>query len=296
MSVRSSQFLAYSVLALAGLMARPAAAQDSDSDGPEAKGDKKDVEDEAPPPKKKKSKKDESTPPESGESSAAEEPGQTYYFVGARYRGIIIPKFMMNLFGDGGRALYIHSFGPEFGIRKDGFEYNLGLWYAAYTMDKTPFKASSDGVEAWEIVWSDLKVIFLTADFLWSHELSPEFAINYGLGAGLGFVFGELHRNQAYPPYANADPYHFSTCVGPGNPNVYAPNGAPYCDSNPDHNHYGNYTESSWANGGSKPIVFPWLALQTGLRYKPHRNFASRLDVGFGTSGFFLGVGLDYGI
>jgi hypothetical protein len=42
--------------------------------------------------------------------------------------------------------------------------------------------------------------------------------------------------------------------------------------------------------------VFPWLALQTGIRYKPHRNFAARLDLGVGTSGFFFGLGADYGL
>jgi len=70
--------------------------------------------------------------------------------------------------------------------------------------------------------------------------------------------------------------------------------GTNYCDMSNDH--YGDYTEKSWTDGGSKPILFPWFVLQTGLRYKPHRNFAGRLDLGFGTSGFFLGLGLDYGI
>jgi hypothetical protein len=42
--------------------------------------------------------------------------------------------------------------------------------------------------------------------------------------------------------------------------------------------------------------LFPWFVLQTGLRYKPHRNFAMRFDAGFGTSGFFLGLGADYGL
>ena len=298
MSGQSSSFLALSVLALAGSMAWPAAAQDSESEEATAtEGEKKDVEDEAPPPKKK-GKEEETTPPEtaSGESSAVEEPGRTYYFVGARYRGIIIPKFMMNFFGEGGRTVYVNGFGPEVGIRKDGFEYNLSIWYAPYSMVKTPFKASNDEIDAWEIVWSSVKVIYLTSDFLWSHEFSPEFALNYGLGAGIGFVFGDLHRNQAYPPYAGADPYRWSTCRGPRDPAIVATNNNFYCDAIPDHNHYGDYTEPSWANGGSKPIIFPWLALQTGLRFKPHRNFVARLDLGLGTSGFFFGLGLDYGI
>jgi hypothetical protein len=182
----------------------------------------------------------------------------------------------------------VHGFGPEFGIRKDGFEYNFSIWYAAYSMKDTPFKASSDGVDAWEIVKSEIKVIYLTADFLWSHDFAPEFALNYGLGAGFGFVFGDLHRNQAYPPDgAEGDEYKWQKCVSPGVPH-------PYCGD--DNSHYGDYTEPSWADGGSKPIIFPWLVFQTGFRYKPHRNFVARLDAGFGTSGFFFGIGADYGL
>jgi hypothetical protein len=221
-------------------------------------------------------------------SSPVENPGETYRFIGLRYRGIIVPKFMMNLFGDGGRTVYVHGFGPEFAIRKDGFEYIFSLWYAAYSMKDTPFKASSDGEDAWEIVNSEIKVLYLTADFLWSHDFSPEFALNYGLGAGFGIVFGDLHRNQAFPPSGTpGDPYTYVKCPGP----IQGDN---YCGT--DNEHYGNYTEPSWADGGSKPIIFPWLVFQTGFRYKPHRNVVARLDAGFGTSGFFFGLGADYGL
>jgi hypothetical protein len=230
-------------------------------------------------------------------SSPVERPGETYRFIGVRYRGIIVPKFMMNLFGDGGRTVYVNAFGPEFAIRKDSFEYNFGLWYAAYSMKDTPFKASSDGEDAWEIVNSKIKVIYLTADFLWSHDFSPEIALNYGLGAGFGFVFGDLERTQAYPPSGQpSDPYNYVKCPGPVDAGAVPP-GDPrigYCGS--DNNHYGGYTEPSWADGGSKPVIFPWLVFQTGFRYKPHRNFVARLDAGFGTSGFFFGIGADYGL
>lgn len=222
--------------------------------------------------------------------SPVENPGQTYRFVGLRYRGVIVPKFMMNLFGDGGTTVYVHSVGPEFAIRKDAFEYNFGLWYAMYSMDPTPFKASSDPAAAWEIVESEIKAVYLTADFLWSHDFTPEFAFNYGVGAGFGIVFGDLKRTQAYPgPNGNVNTGEgFLPCASQGVPDPS------FCGS--DNNHYAGYTEPSWADGGSKPIVFPWFVLQTGLRYKPHRNFVSRLDAGFGTSGFFVGIGADYGI
>lgn len=219
--------------------------------------------------------------------SPVEEPGKAYHFVGLRYRGVIIPKFMVNLFGDGGSSVYVHGFGPEFTVRKDAFEYVFSLWYAAYSMDPTPFKASSDPEVAWEIVESKLKVLYLTTDFNWSSELSPEFSINYGMGAGFGFVFGDLIREQAHPA-GSTDPYQYQRCTAPGVPDPT------YCGT--DNNHYDGYKEPSWANGGSKPIIFPWLVVQTGVRYKPHRNFALRLDGGFGTSGFFFGLAGNYGL
>jgi hypothetical protein len=224
--------------------------------------------------------------------SPVELPGKTYLFVGARYRAIIVPQFMINLFGDGGETVLVHGFGPEFAIRKNAFEYNLSIWYAGYGMDGVSFKAKDDGVHAWEIVDSDLKSIFITADFLWSQDFSPEFSLNYGLGGGFGIIFGDLSRVQAYPgPNGNGNTGEgFVKCEGIG----AGPDAGAYCDD--ANKHYAGFKEPSWADGGSKPILFPWFVLQTGLRYKPHRNFAARFDAGFGTSGFFLGIGADYGI
>jgi hypothetical protein len=218
-------------------------------------------------------------------SSPVEHSGKTYYFVGARYRGIVVPKFMVNVFADGGETTYVHAFGPEFSVRKDGFETIFSVWYAGYSMDPVPFKGKSDDDDAWEIVSSEIKLLYLTADFLWSHELSSEFAINYGFGAGFGFVFGDLMRQQAYPDPNSGE---YVPCISELTPDPR------FCGT--DNDHYGDYTEPSWADGGSKPIVFPWLTVQTGLRFKPHKNIATRLDLGFGTSGFFFGVAADYGI
>ena len=219
--------------------------------------------------------------------SPVELPGRTYHFVGLRYRGIIVPKFMMNLFGDGGTTVYIDAIGPEFGVRRDGFEYLFSLWWADYGMEETPFKASDDPDVAWEIVESEINVVYLTADFLWSHDFSPEFALNYGMGAGFGIVWGPLYRTQAHPAGSD-DPYEYEKCDDEFRPDPV------YCDD--DNEHYDDYTEPSWADGGSKPVLFPWFVLQTGFRFKPHRHFAGRIDLGFGTSGFFFGVGADYGL
>jgi len=222
--------------------------------------------------------------------SPVELPGKTYLFVGARYRAIIVPKFMMNLFGDGGDTVLVHGFGPELVIRKNAFEYNLSIWYAGYGMSDVAFKSKTDDAKAWEIIDSSLKSIYLTADFSWSQDFTPEFALNYGVGGGFGIIFGDLERVQAYPgPGADENTGEgFLPCNAVGNPN------ADYCDDS--NNHYPGYKEPSWANGGSKPNIFPWLVVQTGFRYKPHRNFVARFDAGFGTSGFFLGLGADYGL
>jgi hypothetical protein len=69
-----------------------------------------------------------------------------------------------------------------------------------------------------------------------------------------------------------------------------------YCDD--DNDHYGDYTEPNWLNGGSKPVIFPWIALpQIGMRWKPSRKFVLRVDTGLSFPGpFFLGVSGQYGL
>jgi hypothetical protein len=140
-----------------------------------------------------------------------------------------------------------------------------------------------------ELVDAHLKVLYFTADFLWSHPFSPEFAIVYGGGAGLGVVWGPLYRVQSYPKNGGWD-----YCTGPNTPNPqYC---APDQTLGADPQHYPGYSEPSWAGGGSKPVIFPWLALQTGLRFKPAQHFVARLDLGIGFGHVFAGLGVDYGL
>jgi hypothetical protein len=231
--------------------------------------------------------------------SVVEEPGKSYYTVGLRFRGLFIPSFMIHAFGEGGSNVFAPSFGPEFGIRRDGFEYVFGINYSSYVMTHQPFKAPSDPEEAMELVDAHLKVLYFTADFQWSKDLSPNVAWTYGGGAGLGFVWGPLYRSQAYPSTSAENGWDY--CTGP------APAGAPppqsvYCQPDPDiaaagdPQHWKGYEEPSWADGGSKPLLFPWIALQTGLRIKPDPKFVARLDVGIGFGQLWFGVGADYGL
>jgi hypothetical protein len=226
------------------------------------------------------------------DTAIAEEPGKSYYFVGARLRAILIPSFIIEAFGEGGQTVVGPMFGPEFAIRRDGFEYNFALSYTAYPMDRTPFKSPTDPHQAMELVESRIKVLYATADFMWSHHFSPAVALTYGGGAGLGFVWGPLYRAQAYPVAGG-----WELCPGESTPANPGPSPA-YCAADPTltEQHYGNYEEKNWADGGSKPLVMPWLAVQMGLRFKPHRNFVARAEVGIGLGQVFLGLGGDYGL
>lgn len=232
-----------------------------------------------------------SAPPDETPASSEEETREpSTYYLGLRYRGIIIPEFVLDWFIEGGQTLYANGVGPEFSIRNGSAEYTLSAWVAFYDMDPAAIKGHQNEEEAWEIIQSDLKSLYLTADFLWHSELTPGLDLSYGGGAGVGLIFGDLYRTQAYLVDGGTagDPSDYRPCQAVGQPSSI------YCD---DANaHYPGFTEPGWSDGGGKPVAFPWLAAQLGLRYQPHPNVATRLDLGLGLSGFMLGLAADYGL
>ncbi|MEY4544771.1 MAG: hypothetical protein RL685_966 [Pseudomonadota bacterium] len=235
---------------------------------------------------------DEGTKAEPVESEEEKPPGApSDYALGVRYRGVFIPKAVLNWFVEGGDSIYVHGMGPEFSIRDDNVEYVLSAWLALYGLDPVPLKSTSDAEEAWEIVDASLKSIYVTFDYLWHTRLASTLELSYGGGAGIGYLFGSLSRQQATLVNGGTpgNPADYVPCTGVNNP----PQGG-YCDDINDH--YGDYGEPNWFHGGAKPVLFPWLTGQVGLRYQPHPNFIARLDLGLGTSGLYFGVGADYGL
>lgn len=229
---------------------------------------------------------DEAPAEEEGESESPSKAGKA---IGLRYRGIYIPQTALNWFMEGGQSVYVNGFGPEFSIRDKNKEYILSAWLSFYNMSPTPIKGASDDELAWEIVESNMKAVYLTADYLWHTRLGRTLELSYGAGGGLGFLFGDLRRTQAtlVPGGTAGDPDDYVPCAGQSTTD-------PYCDD--INNHYGDYTEPSWFGGGAKPVLFPWLAGQIGLRYQPHEKIITRLDLGVGTSGLYFGVGADYSL
>jgi hypothetical protein len=246
-----------------------------------------------------------------------EDPLKRYYFIGLRFREAIVPKFMFNWFADGGRNVFVPMVGPEFITRRDHLEVAIALMWADYGMDPFLFKGHSDPDTSYELAQSTMKLGYAMFDFMYEFpiekkgEKTGRVAFLIGGGFGIAFVAGSLYRSQAYPNMVGADPGNpaqWSACHGPNDGMVGA--GANYCN-NPTNNHYwpgwskgnplavgaGAYSEPSWTGGGSKWPIFPWLSLpQFAIRYKPIKQFQAKFDLGFSTSGFWLGLSASYGI
>jgi hypothetical protein len=231
-----------------------------------------------------------------------EKPGKAYMFVGLRYRGTIIPKFMINLFVDEGATIYSNSIGVEFDYRKDGFSLIPALSYVEYGTDDILFKQKGKDENIpgnYSVVNSGMKGIYATADLLWSTKLSKQVEFEYGAGFGLGIIFGPLKNN-----WVQLDPNgslhastgkNYSQCpAGEGAKGT----GCSKADhQNSDQVKTGGYEEPSWFDGGSKPVIFPHVAIpQVGLRIKPIKNFVGRIHLGFSLTGFWFGINGEYGL
>ena len=226
-----------------------------------------------------------------------EKPGKTYLFVGMRYRGTVVPKAFINIFVEGGATVYSNQFGLELDIRKDGFSLIPAISIAEYGTGNLLFKEknSTDIPGNYNMVNSGIGAVYLSIDLLWSAKISKMFDFEYGLGAGLGFIFGDLVTNWVRPtdPNRPVSESNYTPCAAVDVPGT----GCNARDhQNSDVNRVGGYTEPSWFNGGSKPSLFPFISFpQLGLRFKPVKMFESRLGVGFGLTGFWFGLSGNYG-
>jgi hypothetical protein len=304
------------VALLAVLALAPAAHADKDTKSAKAAGTKtaapteKADEDKAEAPPASLKEGDQPEPTEGGDAEAAkpkteeekllpndakELPGKNYYFVGVRFRQTLLPAFMLNLFVSGGPpAVWIPSFGLEGTMRRDGFDTTLYLTYADWSMTPFAFKGKDEGATAWEVVTSKLKLLNVGVDLLWGTDFSKNFSFQYGLTTGLAIVLGDLARVQGKPK-AGGDPNNandIEPCPGPlSSP---AP-GSQYCDNS--NNHYGNYTEPSWFNGGKKPNFYASFGPQIGVRFKPDHRFMARLNLGWDIfQGPFFGLNGSWGL
>jgi hypothetical protein len=267
------------------------------------------------------------TPPEGAglPTDTKEEPGKHYYFVGARYRGNLVPQFLMNLFVNDGATIFSNSFGIELDMRTDGHSTIPWLMYSNYDTGDILFyqKGKPDDPANYSDVKSRLGAIYLGLDELWSTPLDEahHWDFEYGFGVGLGVLFGTLYNDWVYEanasmgapngPLAGTNGNYYAPCTNNSVPMPYATQGAinaaqPGNPANPcagtDHsnstdNKVNGYQEKNWFSGGSIPVIFPYISFpQIGVRYKPVKQFEARLGLGFSLTGFWFGISGDYGL
>jgi len=244
------------------------------------------------------------TPPEpkTSNTNVYEDPNEKYYFVGARYRGTVIPQFLTNLFVNEGGTFYSNTAGIELDMRKDGHSTIPWLAFTNYGFGDTLFeqKGKPPGDPGnWSVVNSGLSAIYLGLDELWSTDLDEghHFAFEFGFGVGIGAVFGNLQNDWVYQnpngDLHSSDHGNYSMCQTTND----GPGCSPADHQNATINKVAHYVEPNWFNGGSVPVIFPYVSFpQLGLRWKPIKQMEARLGLGFSLTGFWFGLSADYGL
>ncbi|HVY45522.1 MAG TPA: hypothetical protein VHB21_06560 [Minicystis sp.] len=219
-------------------------------------------------------------------------------WVGARFRGILLPKFIQRLFVDGGRELVGPGGGATFTFPVGDVDLVTSLGYVDYGLGETPFKGKNAPDTEWEIDSSTLKALLLEAGLAWSIPLDADKKWNVRLGGslGVGWAFaGDLYRTQAYPRnFKPGDPYTYLKCKGPNDPR----GSFHYCDTlDKDATHYRGYADADWFHGGLRPTVYPWIVLpEVGLRWRFAERVAAEASFGLSITGFVFGGGLGYAL
>ncbi len=221
---------------------------------------------------------------------------EDYFFLGAFSRAIIIPGFIQSLFVDGGIDGFNPALGLTFNWRRNDFNIIANVWWNNAAASGY-FRASGDPATDTEFIDVQLGVIFVNASFMWSFPIVDWFAIELGFDLGIGFIYGELVRTEAYETSPGSG--EFRTCSGPGDGT------GGYCEaaipaSQPCYNTNGGQydcREPNWfTEGGDTPFVFPWVSLpHIAMRFKPIHQVQIRVDGGFGLYNFFFGGSVSYG-
>ena len=222
-----------------------------------------------------------------------EYPHERELFLGIRYRGTIVPRFILGLFLDEGRTVFLNSVGIELDKRIDGMSVIPNLTYAEYGLSDTLFlQKGMDANNAgfYSYVNSSLKAIYLGVDVLWSSNVHANVDIEYGIGVGVGYLFGDLIDNYVYASAGG----QFTASNGTQYAKCQTVNDGPGC-SPADHTSntakVGGYVEPNWFNGGPIPTFYARIAPTLGVRIKPIRDLEARVQIGISlTEGFFFAI------
>jgi hypothetical protein len=232
-----------------------------------------------------------------------EEEDEDYFFLGAFGRVIFVPRFIQNVFIEDGVDATNPAAGLEFTYRRNQFNVIVNAWWANAAAEGF-FRANGDPITDQEFVDVQLQAVFVSASLMWGIPLTDWLAFEVGVDIGIGAVFGDMYRTEAY---VGSDG-EFAPCAGPGDPGMGNSDTNGGCEEGPasvgpetpcvdGQGHYG-CREPQWTDdpGGDVPIIFPWFALpRLALRIKPIRQLQIRIDGGYNLWGFFVGGSAAFG-
>ena len=248
-----------------------------------------------------------------------EDPLGRYLFFGAGWRFSRVPTWMLGAYHvEEGPAVGSPAFfNLELAFRKNGFQVTPTVGFAKLNL-KGPFQLKGDPVEDTEWLEANFKFLNLTVALTWSTSFTDWFALEYGLEAGIGLLFGDLTRSEAYrdrngkwaackawasqsssgilfnPDFPNPTREQRTFCDPP-----LGPSDEPPPDTNPsdeDGAQYGVKAKRGLFHGGV-PNVIPILGPRLSLRFKPVHQIVLRIDVPLPQVpfGFQGGVAAQYG-
>jgi len=229
-----------------------------------------------------------------------EDPKQRYFFVGASWRLFRMSDYFLNSFLDAAPSVTAPgSFFGEFAYRKNGFQVAANLGWSKWNFNG-PFRIAGDPDTDTEWLETNWNLLVLTSTITWSTNFTEWLSLEYGLEAGLAFIFGDMVRSEAYAKdgggYARCDSF-----ANPGEPNAdYCArpiNGALVTNAaTEDGEHYGVKAVRGIGNGGV-PYAVPVLGPKIAVRFKPIHQIVIRLDIPLPTLpfGWMGGIGAQYG-
>lgn len=217
------------------------------------------------------------------------------HWLGARFRGLFVPTFVMNVFADGGTTTYLPGVGVTYTARLAAVDIEPSVTFTSYGLGPTAFKAKDTPDTEWEIVESDLWGAVASVDVLYRIPISAAVEMRLGVGIGIGWAFtGDVYRWQSYPDNGEpGDPSTYQKCKGPNDP----PGTFRYCNQlDKDADRYGR-ADDTWGDGGVRPVVYPWLSLpQISFAFRPVDNVSIDLELGVTLNGFLTGTAVRFGL
>lgn len=239
-----------------------------------------------------------------------EDPKRSYFFVGAAWRYVIMPAFVLEWFMEAAPTIATSgSFFGEFGYRKNNFQVTAEVGWMKWNF-KGPFQLSGDPPEDTEWLRAKFNLLMATATVTWSTAFTDWMAVEYGIEGGLAVLTGNLTRSEAYKKngggWAECPTYNESSAWPESVPQTAQT--ARFCDTpvgNPtpatnqadeEGAHYHVKVPHGIANKGL-PRVVPVLGPRVSLRFKPIHQLVIRVDVPLPLFpyGFVGGLAAHYG-